>query len=157
MVNLLTTPSFSRNFTCFSGLNGVVKMFEVWSFVGQYCSSTVSSCTSCRMKWQCISTYLVCLWKTWFLASFSTLWLSQSRGVGSVCCIFISESILLSQTASHDPFTAPRYSPSVDESATTCCFLLVHVTAPVQTPGIFCSSDKNATTCLPKFYTQTVM
>ena len=131
MVNLLTIPSFFRNFTCFSGPKDLVKMFAVWSSVGQYYSSIVPYSTSCLMKWQCVSTCLVCSWKTGFLASFITPWLSQNKGVGSLCCICISDNILLSQTASHAPFNAPRYSTSVDERATTCCFLLVHVTAPV--------------------------
>ena len=131
MVNLLTTPSLSRNLTYLSGPKDLVKMSAVWSSVEQYCSSMLPSSTNCLMKWQWSSTCLVRSWKTRFLASFNTPWLSQSRGVGSLYCICISNSILLSQTASHAPFTTPQYSASVDERATACCFLLVHVTAPM--------------------------
>jgi hypothetical protein len=75
-------------------------MSAVWSFVGQYCISIDPSSTSCLMKWQCTSTCLVCLWKTRFLASLITPWLSHKMGVGFVCYICIFESILLSQAVS---------------------------------------------------------
>ena len=107
----------------------LVKMSTVWSFVRQHCISIDPSFTSCLMKWQCILTCLVCSWKTRFLASLSTPWLSQNRAVVFVCCIFMFKSISLIQTTSHSLFTSPWYSASVDERATICCFSLVHVTA----------------------------
>lgn len=106
---LLTTPSLSRNFTNLSKLRDLLRMSIVWSSIGTYCNITYPSSTSWRMKWQWSSTCLVRSWKTRFLASFSTLWLSQNKGEGLAWDICMSTSILQSHTTSHTALTIPWY------------------------------------------------
>jgi hypothetical protein len=131
MVNLLTTLSLSHNFTYFSRLKDLVRMSPVWSSVGHYFNSIDPFSTRRLMKWKCTSICLVHSWKTGFLTSLITSWLSQNMGVGCVRCFCISESILLRQTSSHAPFIAPRYSTSINQRVVACWFLFVHVTTPM--------------------------
>lgn len=70
MVNLLTIPSLSWNFTCFKGPKALVRMSTVWSSVGQYCSWIVPSSTSCLMKWQCASHMFGTFVEDWILGKF---------------------------------------------------------------------------------------
>lgn len=131
MVILLAIPSCPLNFTNLSRHRDLVRMFVVWSSVGTYYNTTNPSSTYCRMKWQWISMCFVRSWKIGFLASFSTPWLSQNKREGPTWDIFMSESIQQSQTTSHAALTVPWYFASVKERASACCFLLVHVTAPM--------------------------
>lgn len=101
----------------------LVRISASWSELGTYQTSKDFWSTLSRTKWTSISMCLVLAWKTGFATREPALKLShhktgvEDKGRWSSCI----------RDCSHDNSTAPdsraRYSDSVLDHATTCCFL----------------------------------
>ena len=103
-------PSFSRKYTNFDVIRGLVKIYAFCSSVRMYCNFRLPLCTRSLMKWYFISMCFDLSWNIRFSKSLMQLWLSQLLIVESSFPPNRSKGSFLIQTASLQASLAAIYS-----------------------------------------------